>query len=215
MSSLTDIGIYELLPPNLQDAEAKALSAAIQSEFVPFMEQIRKVLIFADPDNLVEPVCDLLARIFDVYAYEQSFEITVKRKLVQGAILAKMEMGTAKAVQDILSAIYGTARIREWFDYAGDPFHFKVEVDVSETGIKSGTVDAISQKVEQYQNVRSQMEEIHCSLQRCAAARIGVSHALGSLLLIHPYTAGNIQAEIGVFAAGLVLYSENMIIGRE
>jgi phage tail P2-like protein len=215
MSSLTEIGIYELLPPNLQDAGTKSLSIAIQSEFIPFTEQIRKVLIFADPDSMEEPVCDLLALIFDVYAYEQSFEIAVKRKLVQGAILAKMEMGTAKAVQDILSTIYGTARIVEWFDYEGDPFHFKVEVDVSETGIKSGTVDSITQKVEQYQNVRSQMEEIHCSLQRSANAKIGVSHALGSLMLIHPYTAENMQARAGVFAAGLVFYSETMIIERE
>lgn len=195
MSNLAETEIYSLLPPNLQDSRSKALSTAISAEFVPFIEHIKKVMIYANVSNLDENICDQLALIFDVHAYSQSFDIETKRDLIQNAIIVCLYRGTAIAVQKVISAVHGGATLDEWFNYGGDPFMFKIIVDTNRRGISINDYDKLIDNINAYQSARSVLEEITVNLKAQGQATFGSTAVTGDITKISPEVPEQINSQ--------------------
>lgn len=196
MSKLIESSIYDLLPPNLQDAESKALSAAFNAEFRPLVQYIQqKTQIYSNVSQLDESVCDMLALIFDIHAYDQTFDIETKRDLVQGAIIASLYKGTALAVQRVISAVHGGAKLDEWFDYGGDPFMFKIFVDTNRKGISINDYDKLMDNIDAYKSARSVLEGITVNLKAQAQVVFGSAASAGDTAKILPDIPESIKAQ--------------------
>ena len=75
--------------------------------------------------TMPERVLDLLAVELRTPAYDENYSIRVKRALIEGTLVFYTQMGTPAAVNKIIETIFETGYIREWWEYDGDPYHFK------------------------------------------------------------------------------------------
>lgn len=63
------------------------------------------------------------------------YSLKTKRALIQGSLLFYTQMGTPAAVNRIIETIFETGYIEEWYEYDGDPHHFRAYVgDGGEVG---------------------------------------------------------------------------------
>lgn len=165
MTDLHNSRFYDLLPPNLQDANTAALSFAVDHQLREFIDYIPTVLIYANIMGISEKLCDLLAMIFSIRAYNVEFPLDTKRRLIQIVLKTSSKKGTASSVQEVIGAIHGGAKIEEWFDYGGDPYRFKITVDTTKQGIGEHDYEKLIENVDAYKSIRSHMDGITVNLK--------------------------------------------------
>ncbi len=127
---MAEVNWEALIPPNLlADPQARAISAALSPELNAIDQAIFECLILARLDQLPETVVDLLAWQYHVDFYEPDLTLEQKRALVRTSIDAHRRKGTPYAVELVVKSILEDAAVQEWFDYQGEPGHFRVVVD--------------------------------------------------------------------------------------
>lgn len=112
-----------------QDKTTQGLCAALTPQFQELAEEVRLALIYARISELDEPLLDELAWQFRVDWYDSEADISVKRNIIKKAIIVHKTIGTAYAVEQVLSTVFEYAVIQEWWEYGGEPYHFRVATD--------------------------------------------------------------------------------------
>lgn len=126
MIKLSDSKFTDIMPYNLaSQTEVQALAYAIGKQVTSLCAYADGARIYAAVASIPEPALDALALELRTPAYDENYSLTVKRTLVEGALTFYMKMGTPYAVNKIIEAIFQTGNITEWFEYGGEPFHFK------------------------------------------------------------------------------------------
>jgi phage tail P2-like protein len=155
--TLDEVTLLELLPPNLRgDPDIIAASTAVDATFKDLVSAISKVYTIADIDNASSEVVDALAVEMRCDFYDQSLPLENRRKLVKNAYLYKLLKGTPFAVQGVVSDAFSDAMVREWFDYGGEPYHFRVTTDDDLQDKAESVIEAINA----VKNVRSYFDGI-------------------------------------------------------
>lgn len=77
-------------------------------------------------DNLSEQELDELAWELNADWYRIDAEIYVKRQLIKDSKQMSRKLGTKWAVERVINTYFGEGFIMEWFEYEGEPGHFKV-----------------------------------------------------------------------------------------
>lgn len=88
-----------------------------------------------------------------------------KRSLIKQSIKIHKIKGTKAAIKNILQALNLDGVIQEWFEYQGDPFHFKISITLNDRAYDSATFDNLKSMIDEYKNVRSVLEEIYIESQ--------------------------------------------------
>ena len=130
MIKLSGSRFTDIMPENLaEQPEIQALAYAVG-------RQVEKLLAYADGARtyaaiyaVPEKVLDLLAVELRTPYYDENFSLPTKRALIQETILFYTQMGTPAATEKIVSSIFGRGYIKEWFEYNGEPHHFRVIVE--------------------------------------------------------------------------------------
>lgn len=130
MIKLSGSRFTDIMPENLaEQTEIQALAYAVG-------RQVEKLLAYADGARtyaaiyaVPEKVLDLLAVELRTPYYDENFSLPTKRALIQETILFYTKMGTPAATEKIVSSIFGRGYIKEWFEYNGEPHHFRVIVE--------------------------------------------------------------------------------------
>jgi P2-related tail formation protein len=155
--TLDEVTLLELLPPNLRgDPDIIAASAAADASFKELVGTIAKVLTIADIDNASSEVVDALAVEMRCDFYDQSLPLDNRRKLVKNAYLYKFLKGTPFVVQGVVSDAFSNAMVREWFQYNGEPYHFRV---ITDDDLEDKAVSVI-EAINSVKNVRSYFDGI-------------------------------------------------------
>lgn len=131
MIELKDISMLDILPPNLlTDKKIRVITEALDAELHEITKCIKRCQLYSRIDELPGEVIDLLAWQFHVDFYEPiGMDIKTKRKLVKESIAWHRIKGTPAAVEMMLSSTFGrSAKVSEWYEYDGEPYHFKVSV---------------------------------------------------------------------------------------
>lgn len=126
MIKLNGSRFTDIMPDNLaQQPEVQAIAYAVG-------RQIEKLCAYADGArtyaaiySMPERVLDLLAVELRTPAYDENYSIKVKRALIEGSLLFYTQMGTPAAVNKIIETIFEAGYISEWWEYGGEPYHFK------------------------------------------------------------------------------------------
>lgn len=126
MIKLNGSRFTDIMPENLAgQPEVQAIAYAVG-------RQIEKLCTYADGArtyaaiySMPERVLDLLAVELRTPAYDENYSIKVKRALIEGSLLFYTQMGTPAAVNNIIETIFQTGYIAEWWEYGGEPHHFK------------------------------------------------------------------------------------------
>lgn len=134
MIKLKDGQITDILPlAHKKKTEVKALSEALQKENERFLENINKTMVYASIDELPEKILDVLAAELGTQYYEADMEIEVKREMVKNSLYIYSKAGTPAAVEQMISSVFGSGKLVEWFEFGGEPGTFKIETDAQST----------------------------------------------------------------------------------
>ena len=148
-----------------------------------------------------DKILDELAWQFHVDFYSVDFPIHVKRNLIKNAKKIHKLKGTPAAVENLLSSIFGNATLKEWFEYDGEPFMFKVRIEV-ENNINS-LLDKFEKSINTVKNTRSHLEKIELYSVSRNTTFIASSLICGEEVTIFPWspkdltTKGTVHITLG------------------
>ena len=125
--------LEKLLPSSInQDKKIKDISKIIDISFDEIIKIIDLCLLYHRIDTMDEALLNELAWQFNVDFYDPTFSLEQKRNAVKKSIIWHKHKGTVGALEDYVSTIFGNARVIEWFDYDGEPYHFKIDMITGE-----------------------------------------------------------------------------------
>ena len=177
------------LPPALrQDKTMRALSQVVAGELQESARLICNNIIYARIDELPEKLLDILAYDLHIDWYDHDYPVKVKRDLIKTNIKVHRKMGTVYAVETAIRAIYPESRIEEWFDYGGEPFHFRIILNAGDNNVQVDMHDIVK-KVDLYKRLSAHLESINIEKIKKARIYIGTSKEIfiRSSIKANPY----------------------------
>ena len=124
---LSDLELRRLLPGWMRgDAADLLLASGVDSTMARVAPQLDLLGVWGVLDRLPDAYLDELAWALDVDWYDSGASHATKADLVRNSDLVHMRLGTVDALASVVASYFGVGRVREWFDYAGRPHHFKV-----------------------------------------------------------------------------------------
>lgn len=157
--------LLKLLPYSLrQDPVFVAIAEAVEIQLKQAYQEAEALYNLVDIDNLPEALLDLLAYEKHVDFYEVDLPVEQKRELIKASIKWHRKKGTRGAVEDVVSIIYKNAQVFEWFEYGGEEYRFKIEVE--EPFIANEDMKRLKKMVEATKNKRSWLEYVAVKMQQ-------------------------------------------------
>lgn len=129
MINLSGSRFTDIMPENLaSQAEVRAIACAVGRQVEKLCAYSDAARTYAAIATMPEWLLDYMAVELRTPSYKESYSIKTKRALIQGSLLFYTQMGTPAAVNRIIETIFETGYIEEWYEYGGDPHHFRAYV---------------------------------------------------------------------------------------
>lgn len=129
MIKLDDGELKDILPSNFtRQPQVVAISYALKQEYDRYLLCLARAYVYASIDTAEDDVLDYLATDLHVRYYRTSYSLDIKRKLIKSAIAVMSKDGTKYAVDTVIQTSFGAGESVEWFDYNGDPGHFRIRL---------------------------------------------------------------------------------------
>ena len=161
-----DNAVYSLdftraLPPALKnDGSMLALAQVIATELQENIELAQLAVIYARIDGLPEELLDILAFDLHVDWYDFELPISNKRLILKDSVKIHKRLGTKYAVERAIGGIYPDSTVEEWFEYGGDPYHFKLLIDSTYEYADPEKHKRVLARVASYKNLRSTLDGV-------------------------------------------------------
>ena len=169
---LTAENLLRALPDVLKNDESMAaLATSIAQVLAARPAEIRQLAIYSRIDELPEYLLDILAYDFKVDWWDADYSLEEKRRTLKDSWRVHRMLGTKAAVELAISAIFPEVRVSEWFEYDGDPYHFRLSIDVASEDTSSERYRRVLERVNFYKNLRSHLDEIIYITQAEGVAR--------------------------------------------
>lgn len=136
-------------------AVAKAIEAALRLANSAIEDGVRCI---TDYDYMPEWRLDEVAWELGIF-YDYAADIETKRATVKAGAAVYRLLGTKAGVLQALRAGYEHFDMQEWFDYGGEPHHFRVEL-TNEGGYDFGTLGEIDRIVAYTKRLSSVFDEL-------------------------------------------------------
>ena len=129
MKNIYAASLLELLPESiLLDPKLRASAEALDAQFQAVTAAAREVLHLPRFDELSGNIIDYLAEQFHIDFYEPLYLTEAEKvNMIRSSIAWHRIKGTPAAVEQIAHAAFRDADIQEWFEYGGEPYHFKIK----------------------------------------------------------------------------------------
>jgi phage tail P2-like protein len=173
MTNIYNIKLLDLVPPNFKkDTDIIAASKAIDKEFISLVNSIKNVLTFADIDNVTPEVLDLLAWELHCDFYDNTLPIDVRREIVKNALIWHFTKGTPAAVEELMTTVFGDGQVLEWFEYGGQPYHFKVLT--SNTDVTTAKLEEFTKALNSVKRKSTRLEAIEVTATDKMSLNLGM-----------------------------------------
>ncbi len=133
-----------------------------------------------------------------------------RRALIKSAIELHRYKGTPYAIEMVLDVLGLSGELQEWFQYSGEPYHFRVAIDISKKGLDEAFINKIEMLINKWKNARSHLDSLRLYCSTTGHQRVACSTMAGECITVYPYnppalTAAVISRSIGaVFAVETV-----------
>ena len=136
MIKLSGSRVADIMPDNLaSQVETQAFAYAVGRQLEKLCAYSDAARTYAAIATMPEWLLDYMAVELRTPSYDENYSLKTKRALIQGSLLFYTQMGTPAAVNRIIETIFETGYIEEWYEYDGDPHHFRAYVgDGGEVG---------------------------------------------------------------------------------
>ena len=141
-------------------------------------------------DTVDASVLPHLAKQFHILGEGWQFARTdlEKRRLLKIAIPLHRHKGTPWAIEKVLEMLSLQGKVSEWFDYGGQAYCFKVDVDLTDRGMDEDTFYALTHLVNEYKNARSALESLSIYLSNISAVpKMAAAMLAGEVATVYPY----------------------------
>ena len=153
---LTRENLVATLPPALQkDPSAVALAEAFAELLAQRPEEIDRLRIYPAIDRLDERLLDILAYDFKVDWWDADYSLEEKRRTLKDSWRVHKLLGTKAAVEMAISAIYPRTTVLEWWEYGGEPYHFRLDINITNDSIDSDKQRRVLERLNYYKSLRS------------------------------------------------------------
>ena len=127
MMTLHDLDFLRLLPQFMQsDGAVRGLAAGLDRLIPKLAAGVEKLSTWDHIDSLSENELDALAWELNILWYDQGATLAVKRELAKNSDAVYKKLGTKWAVENVVETYFGDGRVEEWWQYGGEPGHFRV-----------------------------------------------------------------------------------------
>lgn len=151
----------QILPQNLSSqTRTQALAYAVGRQVDKLLALADRMVIWADLDRVPEELLDCLAVELRTPAYSQDYPVETKRTLVRESLLFYARMGTPAAVDRLIQAIFGSGEIQEWYQYGGEPHHFRAAIGANGITIGPAELDAFRRVLASVKRLSSWLDSI-------------------------------------------------------
>lgn len=180
----------ELLQPSLQGDSRMENLARLIARLSALPVSVPIVNLFDRVDASALPSLGEQFHIMGVEGWNLAGTEAGRRALLKRAIELHRHKGTPWAVRTALETALRTETvIREWPQYGGDPYFFRVRLDVSDLGMDEPGMTEAVRLILDYKNVRSWLECLETFTRRplpIAVATAGVMRTLNRVRLWFP-----------------------------
>lgn len=119
--------LMRTLPEALKrDESMNALAHGIAQVLSDRAKEIESLALYARIEELPEELLDILAYDFNVAWWDWSLKLEDKRRMIRESWHVRRHLGTKYAVELAVSAAFGSGAVEEWFEYGGEPYHFRI-----------------------------------------------------------------------------------------
>ena len=162
MNNLTAENMLSTLPSVLKaDSSTEALAEVTADAIVQRIDENQVGMVYISIDIQEEELLDILAKDFKVDWWSADYSLEEKRDILKKSWHVHRLLGTKAAVESAISSVYGSAHVEEWFEYGGEPYHFRVLIDSEETMADSDKLKTVISKIIYYKNLRSELDDIN------------------------------------------------------
>lgn len=124
---LSTLEFKRLLPSFMRgDLAVSGLSDGLDEIIRDLSASMKLLTTWDNIDALSEAELDALAWELNIIWYDKGATIDTKRDLILNSDQVHMRLGTKWAVENVIESYFGDGYIQEWFEYDGDPGHFRV-----------------------------------------------------------------------------------------
>lgn len=187
---LNETEISKILPSSLQaDENVVHTSKAVTDSVNNVTAETVNELIMSRIDELPDPIVNSLAWQLHVDTYSEDLDIAQKRKLVKNAIKDHKYKGTSWAVKSVVEVLLNYAKVEEWFEYKGSPYHFRVNGSYGPI-VNGDSLQRLVNAINEAKNVRSWLDGISCERQKTVSKYLAMPVAMYKEIRIGLQDAG-------------------------
>ncbi len=174
-----------LVPAGISDDSAAAYNE--------MLDRLRKIdltcLLVYLIDTVPSAALPYLAEQFHVMGYEGwlfADSDDARRNLIKAAIDLHRYKGTEYGILRALEVVGLSAAVQKWWEYGGDPFHFRVSVDVYDNEVSAEQQVLLTALINVYKAVRDWPDATVFNLNSRGGMYIGVSQQYSELHTVYP-----------------------------
>ncbi|TKI50664.1 phage tail protein I [Lysinibacillus tabacifolii] len=195
--------ILKLLPYSLrQDPVLEAIAEAAEIQLKQTYQEAEVVSNLVNIDEMPGELLDLLAFEKHVDFYQANLPIDQKRNLVKSSISLHRKKGTPAAIQQVFNKLALDSKLKEWFQYGGEPYYFKIEVNIKDKSVSQKTLNSLIMMINEYKNIRSHLEKIEVFFTTNGKTQVGACSIFGEDISVFPWQITNIDTK-GIYRFGL------------
>lgn len=165
--------LLDMLPSQMAtQVQQQCISYALKKGIQLVIEQADRTRTVAMIDSLPERILDILAVELRTPYYREEMEIRTKQEIIKRTVMWHLTAGTPRAVEELVATVFGEGKVKEWFEYGGVPYRFKI---VTNALLTENMNAFFSEMIEVVKNMRSHIEaiEIHRTIQQDLYIGIG------------------------------------------
>ena len=156
---LTAENMMRVLPDILtRDEEMNPLGIITANQISKLVAHIGLVQIYSRIYEMPESVLDALAKDFKVDWYNPNYSVETKRAMIYDSFYVHNHLGTRGSTIKAISSIFPQSSVLEWFEYGGQPFYFRVIIDMTNAR-EPVNLDLLRKAVDYYKSLRSHLED--------------------------------------------------------
>lgn len=166
MINLYDGELVDMLPSQMAtQTQQRCISYALKKGIRLIIERANMTRTVAVIDSLPEQILDMLAVEMRTPYYREEMDIEVKRRIIKRTLMWHLTAGTPGAVEELVAAVFGEGEVKEWFEYGGEPYRFKI---ITNALLTEDMNAYFSEMIQIVKNIRSHIEviEIHRTVEQ-------------------------------------------------
>jgi len=148
------------LIPSFEAKELHSADITASEVFEALKNELEAIKRLTDPQKCDAKYLPFLAYSFGVDFWDEDLSESEKRALIQKSLKLHRHKGTLWAIEQVFEALNIKASVKEWFDYDGEPYHFKLDLSLTDREITPKLIEKLKHYVNIFKNVRSILDEL-------------------------------------------------------